>query len=129
DPLSVLYPATGVFMSDAPVLFSPQALGSGVPYVYMATNMRIEDSMWRTRTAWRELTPSEELPGEWMNLSTQGAVWYNPRLGSGPIQMAGEPGIIESCGGKLYKILIDGTQFRVRDISNGIVARPSMRLA
>src|SRR5690606_14224257 len=60
---------------------------------------------------------------------TQGAVWYNPRLGSGPVQISGEPGIVESCGGKLFKLTLTQTGYTVRDISNGNIGRPSMRLA
>lgn len=129
DPLSILFPATGSFMSDEPVLFTQAGLGAGLPFVHTAVNMRIEESRWRSRHCWVELTP-KDVPEDWFKLATQGAVWYNPRFGAGPVASSkGVPGIVESAEGKLFRITATSRDFSVEDISFGIVGRPSMRLA
>lgn len=115
-------------MSEEPALFVKEGLTARIPFVHMATNMRIEESRWRTRHAWVELKLKSG-PAEWVTLATQGAVWYNPRLGSGPRSLSqGIPGIVESAEGKLFRITVGNQDFSVEDISSGVVGRPSMRL-
>lgn len=129
NPLSVLFPATGSFMSEEPALFLAQTLASGLPFVHTATNMRVEESRWTTRRAWVELKPADVAPA-WVTDATQGAVWYNPRFGAGPASLSrATPGIVESAEGRLYRITPGKRDYTVEDISSGVRARPSMRIA
>lgn len=129
SPLSVLFPATGSFMSEDPVIFTPEAVAAGVPFVHLATNLRVEESQFRTRKSWVEMKPGI-VAADWAALATQGAVWYNPRFGAGPTASSkATPGIVESAEGKLFRITLSRRGYDVVDISSGIRARPSMRLA
>ena len=116
-------------MSEEPALFAKETLAAGLPFVHTTTNMRIEESRWKTRHRWVELAP-KSIPEDWAHLATQGAVWYNPRFGAGPTASSqATPGIVESAEGKLFRITVTGQEYSVEDISSGVTGRPSMRIA
>jgi len=129
DPLSIALPAVGVFQDDGVVVFSTQAWSSGVSFIHTATNLHISERRFQTRSRWKELT-LEIAPEGWATANTQGLIAYDPRIGkTRENTTTGDPGLIESAAGKLYRITPDNHTFTVEDISNAVEGKASMRLA
>ncbi len=129
NPLSIAAPAVGSFMTQEVALFSPQAQAAGTSFVQMVTNLEIKERRLRTRSRWRELKLTTA-PADWATANTQGAVPYNPSYGRTPVNPAtGDPGIVESAAGKMFRLTPYAKEFKVEDISNGVQGRASMRLA
>ena len=120
-PISLAYPSTGVFMSDAPALVSQTAWATGQSSIYGATNLRVEDRRWKTREGWEELTPVN-VPDVWHGTDTQGAIYHDP---PGDIP----PCIVESASGQLWRITPSDRTFTVEDISSGRRGTADERLA
>jgi len=129
DPLSCASPAVGVFMDDSPVPFGQGPREGGISFIQAATNLSINERRYQTRSLWKEYA-LESAPDEWLTANTQGIIAYDPRIGRNAFNTtSGNPGMIESAAGKLYRITPQGNTFIVEDISSGFTGRPSMRLA
>jgi len=129
DPLSLALPSVGIFMDDSIAMFSQEGRAAGVSFIHSATNLHIFERRFRTRSKWIE-RPCLTAPDGWSSTNTQGAIAYDPRIGRTPSSTTtGDPGIIESAGGKLYRITTGPVSFTVTDISGNIEGRPTLRLA
>lgn len=132
NPDSILYPSTGVQMSDEPSYVYPRSAAGGGAFVHMATNMAIEDSRWKTRHRWIELQIDERDVFDfekWKTASTQGATWYDPAAGNTADPFSrGEAGIVESASGRMFRLTPGIRSFRCQ-LLPGPQARKSMRMA
>ncbi len=129
SPLSVAFPAVGLFMDQACASFTAQSAQNGLSFIDSCTNVNIRARRYQTRYRWIELACTFA-PSEWFTTATQGAIAYDPRSGYSPEnKVTGVAGIVHSAGGKLYRITPDSKTFSVEDISSGIQGRASMRLA
>lgn len=127
--VSLDYPATGIHSVNSPVFFDQSGAGR---FIDTTVNLRIHEGRWRTRYAVREIeiTGDEAAVSAWRAAHTQAAIWYAPRSGQGAHYLGvGVGRIIESAAGALYCLTPDGHGMRVTDISNGMVAKTSLRLA
>lgn len=129
DPLSIALPSVGVFMDNSIAIFSQEARSAGISFVYNTTNLHVDERRFRTRSAWVEYSCTSA-PLDWSTANTQGAIAYDPRVGSTPqLRPTGATGIVESAAGKLYRITPEIGTFKVEDISDGYQGRAPMRLA
>ncbi len=129
EPLSVAFPAVGVFMDNSVAPFTGAARSGGVSFLHSASNIHVHERACKTRTKWVELTLTMA-PAIWAGLNTQGVIPYDPRTGyTAQNKTTGNPGMVESAGGYLFRITPSGRTFMVEDISSGIQGRETMRLA
>jgi hypothetical protein len=129
DPLSIAFPAVGLFMDDSVAPFTAGARSAGISFIDSATNMGIDARRYQTRNRWVEKKLASA-PDGWLEANTQGVIPYDPRTGfTKENRTTGQPGMIESAAGRLYRITVHQNEFTVEDISSGVYGRPSMRLA
>lgn len=129
DPLSLAFPAVGLFMDDSVAPFTAGARSAGISFIHSATNMGIDARRYQTRNRWFE-KKCKSAPDGWAQANTQGVIGYDPRTGfTKENKTTGQPGMIESAAGKLYRITVQQNEFTVEDISSGVYGRPTMRLA
>jgi hypothetical protein len=129
QPLSILFPAVGLFMDDSVAPFTAGSRAAGMSFIDSATNMGIDARRYQTRNRWIE-KKLKSAPDGWLEANTQGLIAYDPRTGfTKENPTTGLPGMIESAAGQLYRITVHQNEFTVEDISSGIWGRKTMRLA
>lgn len=129
DPLSVAFPAIGLFQDESVAAFTKGAASNGLSFIESATNISIVNRRYQTRFRWIE-RPCTAAPKGWSSKALQGLIPYDPNVGS-TLQNpgTGDPGMIESAAGQMFRIHIGQNDFSVEDISSGIVGLTTMRIA
>lgn len=117
-----------MFQSGEQALFIGPAQQQGENFIHSCTNLSIVERNLVTRPRWRELALDGEA-GAWLTANTQGAISYDPTVGVSVNQARGPQCIIESAGGKLYRLVPGNRTFTVEDISGGVTAPAADRLA
>lgn len=129
-PLSIAFPAVGMFMDESVAVFDVNSRASGTSFVHSTSNLRIRERRLETRSRWIELQLEPGAPEDWLTGNTQGVIAYDPRAGFTPQnRTTGVPGMVESSHGKLFRITPGQRTFKVEDISSGIQGRDYMRTA